>query len=339
MTNLVQIYNSLESIFPIQNNELESFDSYTSQIKTKPYIETAKQFLSLFNTNRYRDFFSLIIINNYPDIVADNPIINDKNIVKLCNSFFNSLNEYSNYSENELNSFTSKLNINYNELFNSYTEWKQQDYIVKLDEFIHSYYEFESMYINLAEYKEEENTLELMNQVREQQQILLEYIKNLNGLERLQSKRPVYINMDNFKNITTKAFWDTFIEKIDKDQPDYSRLIILLKEMKQIFYSLVPSRVDIHHEINENIDTELLLQMIEHKAIDQNDILKIMEYIVSLILRFQSASEDKTTNEWWDNLKIKYNSDQTYGPFLAEFLQDSFKKIESIKNEIDKIKI
>ena len=88
-----------------------------------------------------------------------------------------------------------------------------------------------------------------------------------------------------------------------------------------------------------NIDTDLLLQMIENKAIDQNDILKIMEYIVSLILRFQAESEDNNTNDWWNNLKIKHNSSKTYGPFLSEFLQDSFKKIESIKNEINKIKI
>ena len=32
----------------------------------------------LVDKNNYRDFFSLIIITNYPTIVADDPIINDK---------------------------------------------------------------------------------------------------------------------------------------------------------------------------------------------------------------------------------------------------------------------
>lgn len=339
MTTLLDKFNALQTILPIYQNSVILFDIYSKQIRTPKYIEIVKQFLLLFNKDNYRDFFSLIIISNYPDIVADDPIFKDKNIIELCKTFFNELNKYSEYSELELPNFTKELNIKYIKLCNYFQEWMKKDYYVKLDEFIHSYYEFESMYINLAEYKDEENTLEVMNQVKTQQNKLLNYITKLHGIDRLNRMKPVYINMDTFKNITTKAFWDTFIEKIDQETPDYTRLIILLKEMKQLFYSLVPSRRDIHTEINESIDTDLLLQMIENKAIDDTEILKIMEYIVSLILRFQSSSEDTITNEWWDNLKSKYNSSHSYGSFLAEFLQESFKKIESIKNEIDKIKI
>ena len=339
MTSILDNYNSLQTIFPHQQNKLIPFDTYTIKIRTREYIEIVKQFLLLFDKNNYRDFFSLIIITNYSEIVADDPIINDKNIVELCKTFFNELKDYTKYSELELPNITKKLNIKYDELLNIYQEWKQKDYLIKLDEFIHSYYEFESMYINLAEYKDEENTLELMNKVKQQQLQLLDYIKNLNGIDRLNSMKPVYINMDSFKNITTKAFWDTFVEKIDQENPDYTRLIILLKEMKQLLYSLIPTRQDIHNEINKSIDTDLLLQMIKNKAIDDTEILKIMEYIVSLILRFQAPSEDNNTNEWWSNLKSKYNSSHSYGLFLAEFLQESFKKIESIKIEIDKIKI
>ena len=99
MTTILDKFNALQTILPIHQNSVILFDIYSKQIRTPKYIEIVKQFLLLFNKDNYRDFFSLIIISNYPDIVADDPIFKDKNIIELCKTFFNELNKYSEYSE------------------------------------------------------------------------------------------------------------------------------------------------------------------------------------------------------------------------------------------------
>ena len=54
----------------------------------------------------------------------------------------------------------------------------------------------------------------------------------------------------------------------------------MVKEIKQLFYSVIPNNAKVQNEIHEYIDTDLLLQKLEAKAIKFDDIYAIMEYIV-----------------------------------------------------------
>ena len=180
----------------------------------------------------------------------------------------------------------------------------------------------------------------LMNELKTQQNKLIEYIQKIGGkkgIQLLNSKRPIYINVQKFKEAATNAFWDTFKLSLEQNPVNYSRLILILKEIKNIFYSLIPNRHDIHEEINNIIDTDLLLQMLENDAITFEEIFKIMQYIVELLQKLQSPSEDKNTIEWWNNIQKLIKPDNTYGKIMTSFFKGLLDRLEKIQDQLNNI--
>jgi hypothetical protein len=338
MNTYTNNYKKFKEILPPNISSDINFDEYISNIRKNDYEEIANNFLQLFDnkTINKKDLISFIIILNFPGVVADNNVVKNKLIIEKLDLFFTNI---SNFNENIIyEKFMNQLNLQLNELVDIYSDWKKTDLDAKLNEFIHGYYEFEQMYLNLSIHKNEgEYVIECIKNITLQQEQLKQYIFKTGGqygLDLLNSKSPVYINMERFNIIATNAFWDTFQEKLETNPPDYARLIILLKELKQLFYSVVPHRTDIHAQINESIDTDLLLQMLENNAISFDEIFKIMEYIITLLQQFQSPEQDEITIKWWNEIKNLIKEENTYGKIMKEFFIGVFKRVENIKKEI-----
>ena len=69
-----------------------------------------------------------------------------------------------------------------------------------------------------------------------------------------------------------------FQSKLESEKPDYSVISEMLKDIRYMMI-IVPNRPDIHNEIWESIDVDLISQMIEHDAI-QPYFIKNSFYIV-----------------------------------------------------------
>jgi len=352
MTDFINNYSSFRNILPKNHTPVVNFDTYIKLVKLQNYEKKSDSFLELLKIDKIktRDLVSIIILTYYSDIVADNPDIDNKTIVCKCKEFFDNLEDKLSSDKieeilendvNQINKIVNTIKTEFNQLCDMYLEWKQQDLDRKLQEFINGYYELEQMYLNLSIYKEDEEITPSIEKIRKQQQQLKMYIKRTGGdygLKLLNSKSPVYINMEQFKQVATKAFWDTFQEKLEQDPPDYSRLVIILKEVKQLFVTIIPHRYDIHRQIDEGIDIDLLMQMLNNQSFDFDHIHKLMTYIVSLIQQFQSAGQDETTQKWWDSINEMNNSDNTYGKLITEFFKGVFEQIEKIQEQIKEFK-
>ncbi len=337
MNEVQLIYSRFRLILPMNHVPPLNFDTFTTIVQGDDYQNKADEFLKCIQFDKLskRDLISLIIIANYPDVVADSSGIDNKLLIDKCVSFFNDFIDID--EDTNMDEHLKPIKANIEEITEIYLTWKNQDLNKKLEFFINSYYELEQMRLNLSIYKEDEEILPNLHKIHQEQDKLKEYIQKISGnygLKLLQERSPVYINVEQFKQVATKAFWDTFKEKLDQEDPDYTRLIIMVKEIKQLFYSVIPNNAKVQNEIHEYIDTDLLLQKLEAKAIKFDDIYAIMEYIVQLLQRFQSPVQDKPTEEWWNGIKEMMKPNTTYGQLITEFFQGVFERIEKIKEEI-----
>ena len=107
------------------------------------------------------------------------------------------------------------------------------------------------------------------------------------ALEYFNSLVPVMVNEDFFTNVDgvlKTAYWDLFKEELSKTPPNYLSIIPMLKETKKLIKSCVPNAKKIHEEVDESIDIELITQMIEHNAFDDQTILSFLEFIIGNFL-------------------------------------------------------
>lgn len=309
-------------------DSINSFDKFVKLSFNKTFIQKSQCFIEKNNIEfTAKEFISLYAIAKFPEIVADSKDIDNSIIIEKCNYFFN------NYKQLNLE---NKIKLNLDELYVIYKEWKQADLDCKLNVFINAYYEFDQMYINLLPYVESNDTL--INNIKKEQFKLVKYIKNIGGkygIQQLSNAKPVYLNIKEFKNIATKAFWDSFTESIDKEVPDYTRLIIMLKEIKSLIKNIIPNREDMHSVIEENIDTELLLQMLSNNAMNFTDIYNLMNYIYTLLKSLDCPANDEKNNTFWKTIENMIEKKLSYGNILKEFLIHIFNQLEEIQKTIN----
>ena len=104
-----------------------------------------------------------------------------------------------------------------------------------------------------------------------------------------------------------KAFWDL----IDQEPPNMEHIGKLLEEIKQILYSFVPHRADIHHRINDDLTGEIEWDF-QHK-------------LVGWVEKFQAPIYDQVTSSWKRRLPEK----------LSKFLKEYYEHLKTVKKNID----
>ncbi len=104
-----------------------------------------------------------------------------------------------------------------------------------------------------------------------------------------------------------KAFWDL----LDNDPPNIQHVEKILDEIKQILYSFVPNRPDIHHRINDDLSGGVDWEF-------QNKLLFWVE-------KFQAPVYDQITQSWKRKLPQK----------LSEFLKEYYEHLSKIRKGIE----
>lgn len=307
---------------------IKNFDNFIKLSLNKNYIQKSQNFVKKNNIQfTAKELISLYAIAKFPNIVADSNNVDNSIIIKKCNYFFN------NYEKLILE---NKIKLYLDEIYIIYKKWKKNDLDSKLNEFINAYYEFDQMYINLLPYVQKNDIL--INNIKKEQFKLVKYIKNIGGkygFQKLSNAKPVYLNIEKFKNVATKSFWDSFIVSIDKELPNYTRLIIMLKEIKSLIKNIIPNKEDMHIQIEENIDTELLLQMLSNNAMNFTEIYNLMNYIYTLLKSLDCPANDEKNNIFWKTIEDMIEKKKSYGNILKEFLIHIFNQLEEIQKAIN----
>ena len=103
-----------------------------------------------------------------------------------------------------------------------------------------------------------------------------------------------------------KAFWDL----VDQDPPDTDHIRKLVDELEGVLCAFVPSRVDIHRLIHEDLGGEIDWSL-------QTKLIKWAEM-------FQAPLYDQITQKWKRNLPEK----------LSEFLKKYYEHLETINKQV-----
>jgi hypothetical protein len=109
---------------------------------------------------------------------------------------------------------------------------------------------------------------------------------------------------EEFQNIVretmNKAFWDSVTDSIRGDMPDYSRLINLVKEVRDSLHELAPK--DWKDEVLENIDLEILSQVLGSGSQDAQYLGQILQYSLDMVRKLSAAAKEDEMKESHDKL-------------------------------------
>tara|TARA_B100001123_G_scaffold417166_1_gene519630 strand:+ start:129 stop:593 length:465 start_codon:yes stop_codon:yes gene_type:complete len=96
------------------------------------------------------------------------------------------------------------------------------------------------------------------------------------------------------REIATRALWDTVMQDIENNK--FDKLLSLIKEIRDDIISFIPSRKDLHTEIEEKVDIVFIKQQLEHNTLSQDDFLNLFLYLAHWIRKLQAPADD----EWFD---------------------------------------
>ena len=303
-------------------------------------IITSKDFLSSFVIHGYTNE----IINEEPTVIREisgmNKIIISlsEEIVTIFDRFF-----YTNISLYSIHKFADLL-IDYKIIFDS---WKIKDHTQLVHELVHAYYDLKESIKDIEERLNNsinettidnellEESAEYIKLCHEKQIDIKSKIDALHGQEYFNNYKREEIRLDEsilrqIKATVHAAFWDSLHEDLATEPPKYDKLISLLVELRDTFCNLVPNRSDIHAEIHENIDVDLIKNMVEHDAFDDESLQKLAVYIISLVKKFQPPVMDEGVQNWEQGMMEQFNSKFEYSDFLVMFFKSVFNMLDEI---------
>ena len=115
---------------------------------------------------------------------------------------------------------------------------------------------------------------------KEQQNNIIDQVIFLNGQEYFNNYREETVELDSnlqshIKDTVHKAFWNILYRELNSTPPIYEHLLNIITELRDTFCKFVPNRQDIHEEIYENIDVELIKNMATNDAFDDENLYKL----------------------------------------------------------------
>ena len=121
----------------------------------------------------------------------------------------------------------------------------------------------------------------------------------------------------------------------DIKEEKYDKLLKVLNDIKTRICDLIPNRKDLHKNISDTIDTELIKQMIKHNAIDNNYIFNIIQFIITQLKELDTLRDEPFYEIWREQTNRKLMSDEPkLHIILPIFLRETFHRIDKIAFEI-----
>lgn len=112
--------------------------------------------------------------------------------------------------------------------------------------------------------------------------------------ERKQQKIEEQLN-EQIKQMFFQAMRDLLKKCVSKElqSKDIDWLVLLCTELKERINKLTPSRKDLHRQLDQSIDIQLVRQMLENNAFDKSDTLQITNCVFDRLKMLCSPSQDQ----------------------------------------------
>ncbi|XP_058097727.1 uncharacterized protein LOC131242839 isoform X3 [Magnolia sinica] len=147
------------------------------------------------------------------------------------------------------------------------------------------------------------------------------------------------------KETMEKAFWDGIAESLKEDEPDYGRIVLLVKEVRDELCEMAPKSWK--QEIHEAIDLDILSQVLKSGTLDMDYLERILEYSLATLQKLSAPAKEDEMRKAHQNLLSELAEIACAGGKLnSSFVIATIKglrfvleQIQELKREISKARI
>ncbi|KAG2265988.1 hypothetical protein Bca52824_073067 [Brassica carinata] len=142
------------------------------------------------------------------------------------------------------------------------------------------------------------------------------------------------------KETMEKAFWDSVMESMKLEEPDYSCISNLMREVRDELCQMVPDSWKV--EITETIDLDLLSQLLNSGTLDIDYLGKMLEFALATLRKLSAPANDRENESTHHSLleelhwlcQAKDESGSLHAVAIVKGIRFILEKIHDLKQEI-----
>ncbi|XP_015168436.1 uncharacterized protein [Solanum tuberosum] len=142
-----------------------------------------------------------------------------------------------------------------------------------------------------------------------------------------------------------EAFWDGVMQSLNQDNPDFSWVLKLMKEVQNELCEMSPPSW--RQEIVETVDINILSQVLNSGTLDMDYFGRILEFALVTLRKLSvplvedelNTNHQKFLKELGENTQDRENSTALFASLVIKGLQFVLRQIKKLKGEISKARI
>ncbi|CAE5958292.1 unnamed protein product [Arabidopsis arenosa] len=142
------------------------------------------------------------------------------------------------------------------------------------------------------------------------------------------------------KETMERAFWDSVMESMKLEKPDYSCISNLMKEVSDELCQMVPDSWKV--EITETIDLDILSQLLNSGTLDIDYLGKMLEFALATLRKLSAPANDRENESTHQNLlkelhrlcEAKDESGNLHAVAIVKGIRFILEQIQDLKREI-----
>ena len=341
--NIQFIFDKIRINYLLKKIEVNSYNLNYKLLSNKlnfkkKYIDSFLEIFKRYDINLTNKEFNMIyFINYHPQIVFIKKNELSKKLVQITN---NVIDVFSNFDLNKTTCiFKVYIALNsYSKLFKKWLVEDKEDIVkdltfeyLKTEDIIEKFNKYENLHLE---------DLDNINILKKFQNNILNKIININGENILKNIKPIdLITMNQDMDFSQMDRWSLLSDELKEIPINYKTVILILKEIKNIIYSILDKRYNILIDVEKNFDIFSLNN-------DSHNLLIICNYLFDLLFKIQSKKYDEVTIIYHKELKMSMiEGTQLYRflPKILKYLSESYETVlyekKLIINNFSKLKI
>ncbi|KAG7598007.1 T-complex 11 [Arabidopsis suecica] len=142
------------------------------------------------------------------------------------------------------------------------------------------------------------------------------------------------------KETMERAFWDSVMESMKLEKPDYNCISNLMKEVSDELCQMVPDSWKV--EITETIDLDILSQLLNSGTLDIDYLGKMLEFALATLRKLSAPANDRENESTHQNLlkelhrlcEAKDESGNLHAVAIVKGIRFILEQIQELKREI-----
>ena len=331
--------NKIYSFFKLLNSDKMDlpFDELLKYLNNKAF--NINNFIRILKTYEIdisiKEFNLIYIIKYHNKTIIPHESESSNVVIKAVNNITTHIN---NFDPNDRFCIFKTIN-RFKRYIQEFNKWKNNDKIELIQELTSEYYRLDNIKQEIQTKSDDKlyiNELEDIKIAQDHQEIIMNEIKKVDGLDIFNKLQPIEVQYDKettnqIKGILEDQFWFLLEEDLIIQPINSIGIIKLLEEIKDIITLILKSRVDMLIEIEKAVNTEQLKE-----EFDTHYFLDGLSYLLETLRKLQSPEYDELTDNYIKTLKhnmIEGNDLHEFVPKTLRYIMNGYYTVLIEKNQ------